>query len=315
MLPDIPADALHFRDLGPLEVERAGTPVGLGGTRLAAALSLLLVNAGRHVGVDSLSDAMWGAESAARSPSTLDSHVWRLRRALEPGRPRGSPSTVLRHDPGGYRLVTGTAAVDSARFGALAEEARGLLSAGRAAEACRRAEQALGLWRGRPYGRFADEPWAVAAVARSTEVRDQLRELLAEALISAGSPERAVLALGPGLVETPLRERLWALRMLAQHRLGRAQEALRSYHEVRALLLDELGLEPGAELRELHGRILAEDPTLAGPTPAPVVPAVDAAALRAGPATGDRSTGGVPGEVHLPAGCPRSWAGRPSWRS
>ena len=271
--PDTPDDALRIRDLGPLEVERAGTPVGLGGTRLAAALSLLLVNAGQHVSVDALADAMWGAESPARSPSTLDSHIWRLRKALEPQRLRGSPSAVLRRDRGGYRLTADAVSIDSARFTALADSTRDLLAAGRAADARDAADEALRLWRGQPCAGFADEPWAVATVARLTEVRDQLRELLAEALLASGSPHRALLTLGPGLADTPLRERLWVLRMLAQHRLGRAEESLRSYSQVRTLLLDELGLEPGAELRELHGRILAEDPTLTGPSPARVVPA------------------------------------------
>ncbi len=291
MLPDPPVPALRVHDLGPLEVDRAGVPVGLSGARLTAALSLLVVNAGRHVGVDALSDAMWGERSPARSPSTLDSHIWRLRKALEPQRERGSPSKVLRHDLGGYRLVPDAVDIDSVRFTALADRARDLLAAGRAAEACQEAEQALALWRGRPHAGFADEPWAVATVARLTEVRDQLRERLAEALLAAGSPERALLALAPGLAETPLRERLWALRMLAQHRLGRAEEALRSYAEARTLFLDELGLEPGPELRALHGRILAADPGLAGPAQEPR-PA-DA------PPAGDRHPG-EPGEVHLP---------------
>ena len=158
--------------------------------------------------------------------------------------------------------MTDSVRIDSALFAAAADEARDLLAAGRADDACRCAEGAMGLWRGRPYADVADEPWADATVARLTEVRDQLRELHARSLLAAGSPERALLVLGPGLVETPLREPLWALRMLAQHRLGRVAEALRSYAEVRAVLLDELGLEPGAELRLLHGRILDADPAL-----------------------------------------------------
>ncbi len=274
---DATADVLSFRDLGPIEVRRAGTPVALGGARLAAALSLLLVNAGRQVSVDALTEAMWGERSPARSPSTLDSHVWRLRKALEPARRPGVPSAVLVREPGGYRLVADPATIDSRRFAALAGEARALLAAGRPHEAGQAAEQALALWRGRPYPTVADEPWATAAVARLEELRDQVRELLAEALLADGAPEEALLVVGAAVAETPLRERLWSLRMLAQHRLGRPEEALRSYQQVRAVLRDELGLQPGPELRELHGRMLAEDPTLAGPLaparPAPAVPA------------------------------------------
>ncbi|WP_448639680.1 AfsR/SARP family transcriptional regulator [Geodermatophilus sp. URMC 63] len=292
---DAPADVLSFRDLGPLEVSRGGEPVALGGARLAAALSLLLLYAGRQVSVDALTEAVWGADSPARSPSTLDSHVWRLRKALEPGRRPGVPSAVLLREPGGYRLVADPATIDSRLFPGLAADARALLAAGRPHEAARAAEQALALWRGRPYPTVADESWATAAVARLQELRDQVRELLAEALLAGGAPERALLEVGAAVAETPLRERLWSLRMLAQHRLGRPEEALRSYRQVRAVLREELGLEPGPELRELHGRILAEDPTLAGPP----------AAARAGPAVplprrGPPEGTAAPRPAHLP---------------
>jgi tetratricopeptide (TPR) repeat protein len=110
----------------------------------------------------------------------------------------------------------------------------------------------------------ADEPWAVASVARLTEMRDQLRELLVESLLAVGAPDRALLELEPALAESPLRERLHALRMRAQHRLGRTEEALRTYQQARTLLRDELGLEPGPGLRETHAGILADDPPPCG---------------------------------------------------
>jgi predicted ATPase/DNA-binding SARP family transcriptional activator len=272
--------SLRFRDLGPLLVERAGEPVPLGGARLTSALSLLLIRTGRHVGVDALTEAMWGAEARPRSSSTLDSHVWRLRKALEPDRGRGEPPRVLRHDAAGFRLVVEPGAVDSVRFEQLAGETRELLADGRAGEAVRRAEEALALWRGRPYAAVADEPWAAAAVARLQELRGQLRERLVEALLAVGDPERALVELETSVAEAPLRERVWALRMLAQHRSGRTEQALRTYQQAREVLLDELGLEPGPELRELHAQIL--DPATAPPAPRPVPEAPE------------------PGEVHLP---------------
>ncbi|MFW3169737.1 BTAD domain-containing putative transcriptional regulator [Geodermatophilus sp. CPCC 206100] len=294
MQGDASADVLSFRDLGPLEVHRAGRPVALGGARLAAALSLLLVNAGRQVSVDALTEAMWGEVSPARSSSTLDSHVWRLRKALEPDRRPGAPSAVLVREPGGYRLVADPATIDSRRFAQVADEARALLAAGRPREAGRAAERALALWRGRPYPTVADEPWATAAVARLEELRDQVRELLVEALLAAGAPDQALLEVGAAVAETPLRERLWSLRMLAQHRLGRPEEALRTYQQVRAVLRDELGLEPGPDLRQLHGRILAEDPALAGPPPPAPAPAPPPS-----PVPGiEHEPDGAPGEAH-----------------
>src|SRR5689334_23342984 len=97
-----PSGRLRFRDLGPLLVERDGVPVPLGGARLTSVLSLLLIHPGRPVGVDAVAEAMWGAEDRPRTSSTLDSHIWRLRKALEPGRGRGEQPRVLRHDAAGF---------------------------------------------------------------------------------------------------------------------------------------------------------------------------------------------------------------------
>jgi len=162
---------LHFRDLGPLAVDRDGEPIPLVGARLVGALTLLLVQAGHVVSADALAAAMWGEDAGPRSSSTLDSHVWRLRNVLEPGRARGEPATVLLREPGGYRLVAAPEQVDSLRFAVLADETLRLLADGQAARALRRCEEALQLWRGRPFAAVADEPWARPAVARLEELR------------------------------------------------------------------------------------------------------------------------------------------------
>src|SRR6478672_3227521 len=128
---------LRFRDLGPLVVDRADEPVPLVG-----ALTLLLVQAGHVVSPDALAAAMWGEDAGPRSSSTLDSHVWRLRNVLEPGRARGEPATVLLREPGGYRLVAAPEQVDSLRFAVLADETLRLLADGQAARALRRCEEA-----------------------------------------------------------------------------------------------------------------------------------------------------------------------------
>ena len=265
--------ALHFRDLGPLAVHRDGAPVPLGGARLVAALTLLLVNAGRVVSVDALAEAMWG--EGARSSSTLDSHVWRLRNVLEPGRPRGEPATVLLREANGYRLVAAPERVDSLRFAVLADESLGLLTGGQAERAVRRAAEALALWRGRPFGDVADAPWAGPAVARLEELHAQVRERQVDALLAVGDPGQALVELTSALADEPLRERLWAQRMLAYHRSGRIDRALATYREARTLFLDEIGIEPSGELRALQARILAEDPTLTLPRPAAPRPAAE----------------------------------------
>jgi len=107
---------LRFRDLGPVEVELSGVVRPVGGKRLEAALALLLIHAGHPVGSDVLSEAMWGEQGVIRSTATLDSHVWRLRRLLEPDRAPGRPPIVLLREPAGYRLVVGASRIDSVRF-------------------------------------------------------------------------------------------------------------------------------------------------------------------------------------------------------
>lgn len=261
---------LQYHDLGPLLVERDGEVVALTGGRLTAALSVLLIHADRRVGSEALVEAIWGADAASRSASTLDSHVFRLRKVLEPDRERGAPSRVLLHDAaGGYRLLVDPDQVDSLQFQQLADETVDLLGTEQPGRALRRAKEALSMWRGRPFAAVADEPWAEAAVARLEEIHAQVQQRQVDALLGVGESERALVELGTALHEHPLRERLWAQRMLACYRAGRIDDALRTYQDARLLFLDELGVEPGGELRDLQGRILADDPSLAGPRPTP----------------------------------------------
>lgn len=277
--PQAPA-AVYFRDLGPILIGRGKAARSPGGARLVAALSLLLVHADRRVGTDALIEAMWGTSATSRSTSTLDSHIWRLRRVLEPERASGAPSRLLQRDNAGYRLVVGTGQVDSLRFEQLTVEAGDLLAGGQPRRALRRTSDALDLWRGRPFTPVSDEPWAAATVAWLEELHGQLREHHIEALLGVEEPQRALAELETALAEHPLRERLWASRMLAHHRSGRTHDALRTFHEVRELFLDELGVEPGPALRETQARILTDDRAGVSAAPSPSRPAVPAPPVR-----------------------------------
>src|SRR5690348_3560449 len=190
-----------------------------------------------------------------------------MRNVLEPGRARGEPATVLLREPGGYRLVVTPEQVDSLRFAVLADDNLRLLSDGQAARALRRCEEALGLWRGRPFAAVADEPWARPAVARLEELRAQVRERHVAALLAIDDPERALVELTSAIADDPLRERLWVHRMLANYRTGRTDRALATYQEARTLFRAELGIEPGGELRALQARILAGDAEPQVPAP------------------------------------------------
>jgi predicted ATPase/DNA-binding SARP family transcriptional activator len=225
-------------------------------------------------------EALWGDKVTDGRASTLESHVWRLRRVLEPDRGRGTAPTVLVNDAGGYRLLVDPADIDSAVFERLADEGRDALGTGRPDRALRRFDAAIELWRGRPFTPCGDRPWAEAYVARLEELHTQVRERRVDALLALGRTEQALVDLQPLIHDAPYREHLHCLRMLALARRGRIEEALNAYQVARDTLIDELGIEPGAELRELQQRILDGDPTLLpapptpppAPAPAPAVP-------------------------------------------
>ena len=117
------------------------------------------------------------------------------------------------------------------------------------------------LWRGRPYGAAADQEWARAAVARLEEIRGRLREAHIGALLGVGAVDRALAELEVALADEPLREQLWAYRMAAYRDGGRRSDALATYTQARTVLVDELGIEPGPQLRTLHADLLRDDPS------------------------------------------------------
>ena len=213
-------DTLRFRDLGPVDVAEDGQVRAPGGPILGRLLARLLVDPGRRVDVSELVEAVWGDRGAARSQSTLDSHLHRLRRFLEPDRGRGQAAGVLILEAGGYRLALAGEQADSVRFATLVTQAAELLAAGQADQGLARAQAARELWRGLPLSPWSDEAWATAAVARLEELNRQLTETLVDALLAGGHPDRALVELEPVLAAEPLRDRPWEQYMLAAARAG-----------------------------------------------------------------------------------------------
>jgi DNA-binding SARP family transcriptional activator len=241
---------LDFRVLGPLEVERDGAPVELVGQRPRAALVLLLLEANRVVPTDRLIDALWGRQPPATAPAALRNVVSQLRKLL------GAETIETR--PPGYLLRLNGAGVDLLRLErAVAEAARA-----DAGERVRLLRAALAEWRGPPFQELAYESFLQGEIRRLEELYVGAHEQLLDGELELGRHGQVVPAVEALIREHPYRERLRTQLMLALYRSGRQAEALQAYQDARRALA-ELGLEPGHELRRLHGAILRQEAGIA----------------------------------------------------
>ena len=255
---------------GGLEVLLGGAPADLGGPKPQALLGLLVAAEGRPVSVPHLVDQIWGEDPPARAEASLQSYVARLRKELEPARQARATTDRLRTHPGGYSLVVPPGDVDARRFADLVRRAR-------AARDETLFDEALGLWRGEPYGGLTGVCPALAAEAvRLAELRLSAVEDLWEVRLERGHRD-APAELEQLVRLHPSRERLWGLLALAQYRAARQADALETLRRARAHLAEELGIDPGPDLRQLEAAVLRQDPALDLRTPVPVVPPAPAA--------------------------------------
>ena len=253
---------VHFRILGPLEVSDGTRLLALGGPRQRAVLVALLLSANRVMAVDRLVDELWGEDPPAQALNALQTYVSKLRGVLEPDRRPREPARVLRSQPPGYVLVVNPTDLDAALFEELCGEGRALLQHGRPDAARERFAAALGLWRGPPLAEFADQPFARAEAARLEELRSVALEDRVAAQLALGEHSAVIAELQGSVADQPLRERLWQQLMLALYRAGRQGEALAAFQRCRAILDEQLGVEPGPALRRLQAQVLAHDPAL-----------------------------------------------------
>src|SRR5215211_2281245 len=276
---------MRYRVLGPLEAETDSGPVTLGGQKERLLLALLLTRPNQVVPVEALVAGLWGEHPPATAAKTLQSHVVRLRRALEPARARGAAGEVLVTRDPGYLLRVAPGALDATRFEELTGQARRALSDGKAEDAALMLREALGLWRGRAFEGFLDTDVGAAEADRLAELRLGALEDRVEAELRLGRHRELVAELEGLVRDQPLRERLWAQLLVALYRSGRQADALLAYQRARSVLVEELGIDPGAELRRLHAAILAQDPGLDLPAPVGAGPARELPqALADGPA-------------------------------
>ncbi|HEU0235242.1 MAG TPA: BTAD domain-containing putative transcriptional regulator [Candidatus Limnocylindrales bacterium] len=253
---------MRFGVLGPLHVEGDRGPLAVAGQKERTLLALLLTRAGGTVPTDALIDGLWGEDPPATAAKSLQAHVVRLRDALEPDRPRGTPGSLIVTHGSGYELATEPETIDARRFERLAADGRRALAAGAVGTAGRLFAAALELWRGEPYDGFD------ARVLRDEAERlERLRRVViddrTEADLAAGRHRALVPDLEARVAADPFDERAWSRLMLAHYRSAHQAEALAVYHRARTILSDELGVEPGPELEEMQRRILTQDPELA----------------------------------------------------
>jgi len=252
---------VEFGVLGPLEVTADGQSLAVAGARTRAVLALLLVRANQVVSSDRLVEELWPGQPSDKATDSLQVRLSELRKAL---RAAGEADRLATRSPG-YLLRVEPGELDALRFEQFAAEGDAALASGDAATATQRFDQALGLWRGPALAGFDAVPSARAEAGRLAERRLAALEARAEALLASGRHRDLIAELESLTAAYPLRERFWSLRMLALYRAGRQADALRAYRELREILVAELAIEPGPELRELHARILSQDPVLNGP--------------------------------------------------
>ncbi len=262
--------SLRFGLLGPVEVRRNGRPVPLGSPKQRALLTALLLEPNRVVSIDRLITAVWDEEPPHSAVANVRTYVNRLRGTLGEG-------DRLTARPPGYVLTAHAGELDVTEFADALRQGRKALSAGRPEAALRHLSAALARWRGAP---AEDVPRSAALGPRLDALAEQrclALEAQAEARLMLGEHADAVPELRETVAAHPTRERLWGSLMLALYRTGDSAAALSAYGQARAFLAEELGVEPGPELAELHRSILNRDPALCAvprlPAPDPSHPA------------------------------------------
>jgi DNA-binding SARP family transcriptional activator/pimeloyl-ACP methyl ester carboxylesterase len=237
--------------LGPIRVRVDEGDLVLSASKERALLAALAVNAGTIVSPDSLIDAVWGELPPASARKTLQTYVSNIRRTLG--------ADIVGTDPNGYVLQVPREAVDLLQFRGLVRDGEEALRVGQTDHARDELAAAIALWRGEPFGGLgADTGLAVQAARLREEYASALEGHIA-AELAAGQHAELVGELEALVREHPYRERLWGYLMLALYRSGRQADALVAYERARVLLRDELGIEPGGELRRIHQSVLEQD--------------------------------------------------------
>jgi DNA-binding SARP family transcriptional activator len=263
----------RFEILGPQRAWAGERPLDLGPAKQRAVLGVLLLQPGRPVPTAQIIDAVWPHDLPENATNVLQKYVAALRRLLEPDRSPRTPSRLLTLSEAGYRLAIDPFSVDATEFEATVDAATAAHAAGEDDTAADGFRAGLRLWKGEPFAGLGG-PVFEAVRVRLGERRVSASEALAEIRLRRGDHRELIADLAALVEEFPLHERLRLLLMLALHRSGRPTDALQTFRELRSLLDEEHGIEPGEALQDLQRRILRADPALAYPSqPLPLPPA------------------------------------------
>ena len=245
---------MRFRLLGPVEVRVGEDWRGIGAPKWRSVLAALLIHPGQIVSADTLISELWREDPPARAPNLVSIYVLRLRRLMDD--PDGH--LLVTRAPG-YQLRVAGDDTDALLFEAMVRDGRRAFAAGDLAGVASRLTEALALWHGRPLADVPPTPLVEAEAERLAELRLDADELRITAELTLGGHDQAVAELRRLLADHPLREGLWLLLMRALDGAGRHAEALEVYARARDAISEQLGVDPGAELRQLYAGLLAKD--------------------------------------------------------
>src|SRR5246127_1695409 len=242
--------AVELGVLGPLQVRQGGAPVMIPGAKPRAILTMLGLHGGSVVSAETLIELLWGNDPPRTAAKALQTHISSLRRTLGDG--------FVLTEGAGWALAESE--VDASRYKSAARRGRDAAAAGDISQAVARFEEALALWRGIP--ELPDGRRGASEKTRWIESYAALVEDRPDALLATGRAAEIIGELEAAIADSPLRERRWSHLMLALYRAGRQGEALGAYQRARSLLADELGVDPGPDLRRLEAAIVAQDVSL-----------------------------------------------------
>jgi SARP family transcriptional regulator, regulator of embCAB operon len=249
---------LRFSVLGPLQMGVGATPIPAGTPKQRAVLAMLVIHAGRPVSVDLLTTAVWGDWPPDGARATLNVYISNLRRLIA-----GSgvdPHTILASAPPGYRLDIADTQSDLGRFTTARQAGIRAAAVGDFEQASSELSIALAEWRGPVLEDLRDFDFFYPVAQELIEDKVVTHTARAEAEIACGRAHTVLKELESLTAEHPYREPLWAQLITAYYLADRQTDALDAYRRLKTTLADDLGIDPGANVRELHQRILRQEP-------------------------------------------------------